>query len=358
MELQKYINENNDYLSQFKDYKLYVRNYTKLGLSIVKSYRNNNYDYQKNPWLRYCRGAVINTKTNRLICVPPQKADIDDDLMKHIETFNEEYTYEPLIDGTMINMFYHNDQWMIATRSNIGAKNSWDSKQPFNKMFLDVNGEEWFQHLNKEYCYSFVLHHMDNRIISPIQENAIFLIENHHITENGIVKKDLHEIPMITNIFKLTKTMLNDYQGDLFYPVKGFTIKTGEKRMNWINPNYNYVKALKMNYNNKFLNYIALRQHKLLNEYLTYFPEEGYLFNEYRNSFNRIKIKLYESYVSRFIKKEIKNKDIEYPLRPLVYELHNHYHKSGEKITIKTVSDYMHGLDGKRVFFVKNLLKY
>ncbi len=358
MELQKFIDENSDYLSQFKDYKLHVRKYSQLGLSIVKSYRNNNYNYEENPWLRYCRGVIINTNTNRVVCIPPMKADREDDINQIINNYNEEYVYEPLIEGTMINMFYHNDDWMIATRSNIGAKNSWDSKLPFNKMFLEVNGSDWFNELKKDHCYSFVLHHVKNRIISPIHENAIFLVENYQITDTAIEKKELQVIPTINNMFTLTKEMLNSYQGDLFYSIKGITIKMNQKRVNWINPNYKYVEALKMNYNNKFLNYIALRQHRLLNDYLTYFSEEVNLFNEYRNSFNRIKMRLYERYVSRFIKKEIKQQDIEYPLRPLVYELHNYYKESGEKINIKVVSDYMHDLDGKRVLFIKNQLNY
>ena len=358
MELQTFINTNSDYLSQFKEHKLYVRNYSKLGLSIVKGYRNNKYDYENHPWLRYCRGAIINTKTNRLVCIPPQKAEESkcEDLEKIMNDYSEENSYEPLIDGTMINLFYHDDEWMIATRSNIGAKNSWDSKQPFNKMFLEVQGSEWFNELNKEYCYSFVLHHVKNRIITPIEENAIFLIENYHINETTIERKELDRIPNITNIFQLTKNMIKDYQGDLFFPIKGFTIKTQKKRLNWINPNYHYVEILKMNYNNKFLNYIALRQQGLLSEYLTYFPEDGNLFDQYRNEFNQIKIKLYDRYVSRFIKKEIETKEIEYPLKPLVYELHGYYKETGEKINIKIVSDYLHSLDGKKILFIKNQL--
>tara|TARA_Y100000590_G_scaffold469232_1_gene655691 strand:+ start:22441 stop:23583 length:1143 start_codon:yes stop_codon:yes gene_type:complete len=358
MELQAFINTNSDYLSHFKEHKLYVRNYSKLGLSIVKGYRNNKYDYENHPWLRYCRGAIINTKTNRLVCIPPQKAEESkcEDLEKIINDYSEENSYEPLIDGTMINLFYHDDEWMIATRSNIGAKNSWDSKQPFNKMFLEVQGSEWFNELNKEYCYSFVLHHVKNRIITPIEENAIFLIENYHINETTIERKELDRIPNITNIFQLTKNMIKDYQGDLFFPIKGFTIKTKKGRLNWINPNYHYVEILKMNYNNKFLNYIALRQQGLLSEYLTYFPEDSHLFDKYRNEFNQIKIKLYERYVSRFIKKEIETKEIEYPLKPLVYELHGYYKETGEKINIKIVSDYLHSLDGKRILFIKNKL--
>ncbi len=355
MDLQNFINENSDYLSQFKEKKLYVRNYTQLGLSIIKCNRGQKYDYQTYPWLRYCRGAIINTTTNRVVCIPPLKSEIDDDLQKIINEYTEENVYEPLIEGTMINMFYHNDVWMIATRSNIGAKNSWDSKQPFNKMFLEVNGSDWFEELNKDYCYSFVLHHVKNRIVSPIQENAIFLVENYQMN-NQIIKKPLKEITGIVNIFPMNKTMLNDYQGDLYFPIKGFTIKSNGKRVNWINPNYKYVEALKMNFNNKFLNYISLRQQRLLNEYLIYFPEDAHLFNEYRNDFNRIKIRLYERYVSRFIKKEIETKEVEYSLKPLLFELHKHYQSTGEKINIKVVSDYLHSLDGKRVLFIKNHL--
>ena len=111
-----------------------------------------------------------------------------------------------------------------------------------------------------------------------------------------------------------------------------------------------------MNYNNKFLNYIALKQQRLLNEYLKYFPEDSYLFNDYRNSFNQIRMKLYERYVSKFIKKEIEIKDVEYPLKPLLYELHKSYKTTGEKITVKTVSDYLHSLDGKKILFILNKL--
>ena len=68
MELQEFIDTNDDYISQFKEHKLYVRNYTRLGLLIVKSNRKTTYDYINHPWLSYCRGAIINTKTKR-VCV-------------------------------------------------------------------------------------------------------------------------------------------------------------------------------------------------------------------------------------------------------------------------------------------------
>jgi hypothetical protein len=188
--------------------------------------------------------------------------------------------------------------------------------------------------------------------------NSIFLIENHERKEDGqIVQKPLQEIENITNIFPLSKEMMLGYQSELFFSIKGFTVKTTGKRINWINPTFEYAKSLKMNHNDKYLNYISLRQKHLLTEYLNYFPEDRFIFNEYRDEFNMIKFKLYERYVSKFIRKEIDMKDIEYPLKPLVYELHEHYKESGEKINIKVVSDYMHQLDGKKIMFIRNRLK-
>jgi len=357
MELQTYIDETCEYMKQFKEHKLYVRSYFQLNLCIVKCYHNREYDYDTYPWMKYCRGVVIDTNTNKIVCLPPQKGFQKNDLQKWIEGYDEEHVYEPLIDGTMVNMFYHKDEWRIATRSNIGAKNSWDGKQSFLTMFLEVNGTDWFNSLNKNYCYSFLLHHVNNRNVTPIEMNSIFLIENHERKDGQIIQQPLQEIENISTMFQLSKEMLIGYQSDLIYSIKGFTVKTKEKRINWMNPNFEYVKELKMNHNDKYLNYISLRQKHLLTEYLQYFPEDRFIFNEYRDEFNMIKFKLYERYVSKFIRKEIEMKEIEYPLKPLVYELHKHYKESGEKINIKVVSDYMHQLDGKKIMFIRNHLK-
>ena len=53
------------------------------------------------------RGAIINTKTNRLVCIPPVKSD----LKETIETDDySDWSFEPLVDGVMINMFYHEEE--------------------------------------------------------------------------------------------------------------------------------------------------------------------------------------------------------------------------------------------------------
>tara|TARA_B100000686_G_C16805804_1_gene990248 strand:+ start:3546 stop:4622 length:1077 start_codon:yes stop_codon:yes gene_type:complete len=357
MELQSFINQNDNYLDKLKEQNVYIRKYTPLNLCITKTYYNKDYDYEKYPWLKYCRGAVINIKTNRIVCIPPCKATKENNnIQEIIDNYDETKTYEALLDGTMINMFYHNDEWFLSTRSSIGGRNSWDGKKSFRELFLDVHGSGWFSELNKKQCYSFLLSHKKNRNISPINFNQIFLIESYEFTDNGFYKKENEEITNIQSNFKITKEYIQHYNGELPFSIKGLTIKTENERINWINPNFKYVKGLKMNYNDKFMNYILLRQKRLLREYLLYFPEESYLFEEYRENYHSMKNKLYNRYVSRYIKKEITNHGIEYPFKPHVIKLHHYYQQSGEKINTKIVSDYFHKLDAKEVKFIQNYL--
>ena len=113
---------------------------------------------------------------------------------------NTDLNYSPLIDGTMINMFFHNDEWIISTRSNIGGKNSWDGKVPFNELFSEVNGTEWFSELNPNYCYSFVLNHLKNRIITPVMGNKIIMVEKYKVGENIERSYEFESIKDIENI--------------------------------------------------------------------------------------------------------------------------------------------------------------
>ena len=366
MELQNFITENKEnkeYLNEFKKLKLYVRKYSLLNLALIKCYQNNNYDYDTYPWLRYCRGAIINIKTDRLVVIPPPKS-IPIESMEGLTTLlneneNEDcMVYQILEEGTMVNMFYHNDEWMISTRSNIGCKNYWKEKITFKEMFEEVSGDVFnSSDLNKDHCYSFVLQHQKNKIVSPIYKNCILLVHEYDLIHQKYVKDST-----LTSEFIIHVTDLN-YDHLLFYlnhnidfKIKGFTIKCNDKRYSWLNPNYEYVLNLRMNHNHKLLDYIDLRQKKLLTEYLKYFPEDIYLFNEYKNFIYLIKNKLYNSYVSFIIKKEIELKDVEYSLKPLLFELHDYYKYSNQKITFKIVNDYVFHLPGKKILFIQKYL--
>ncbi len=356
MELQDFIDKNPNYIEIFREKRLHTRKYSKYGLLLVKTYYNNEYDYANHKWMRYCRGAIINTETNRLVCIPPVKSDklVNIDL----DEYDDTYTYEPLIDGTMINMFYHRNEWMISTRSNIGAKNKWDGKVAFHKLFTSVNGDEWFNELNRSYSYSFTLQHKDNRIITPVYTNMIFINEVYDLRWgdiNKVLRGDIPEIEGIYNIDRIHKEDLTLYlDRENEFSIKGFTIKKGCERIKWINPNYEYVEGLRENYNNKLYNYLELRKKWKLNEYLKYYPEERYIYDRYRDNYSILKDNIYNSYVSMNIRKEIEIKDIRYELRPIIKELHKNYQKNNEKVNMKCITDYLQNMSSKRFIFIYN----
>jgi len=356
MELQTFVNQNTDYVNKFKEHGLYIRKYSLLNLILVKAKGNVEYDYENNEWMRYCRGAIINTQTNRVICIPPVKSFRKEEL--ELDDYDDTFYFEPLVDGVMVNMFYHNDEWMISTRSNIGAKNKWDGKKPFHELFKNINGIEWFNILDKNCCYSFTMQHKDNRIITPVYKNIIFMNEIHNLKDGEITRlnrRDFPKIDGIDNIITLEKKGINIYlESNNVFSVKGFTIKKGPLRIKWINPNYEYVENLKVNNNNKFFSYMELRRSFKLAEYLKFFPEEQFLFDNYRSNYNNIKNELYNSYVSLKIRKEKEWSDIKYEFKPLVKELHNEYKQGKGKINAQYVSSYMDRLPIGKIFFIYN----
>ena len=356
MELQSFIDDNTDFLDKFKENNLYIRKYSLLKLILVKAKNGVTYNYDSHPWMRYCRGVIINSETNRVVCIPPTKSIEKEKI--NTEDYDDTFIFEPLVDGVMINMFYHIDEWVISTRSNIGAKNKWDGKKPFHELFKNVNGIEWFNDLNKEYCYSFTLQHKDNRVITPVYKNTIYLNEVYDLKNGSIVKLNRDEFPKIDGIDSIIQLEQNDIplylESDNIFSVKGFTIKKGSLRIKWINPNYEYVEKLKVNNNNKFFSYIELRRSFKLTEYLQYFPEEQYLFDNYKNNYNLMKNELYNSYVGLKIKREKEWSDIRYEFKPLVNELHSEYKDGKGKINAQYVTSYMERLPIGKLFFIYN----
>ena len=112
-----------------------------------------------------------------------------------------------------------------------------------------------------------------------------------------------------------------------------------------------------MNYNDKLLNYIGLRRNGALREYLTYFPEDSYEFSRYRDSFQNIKMDLLKHYSDHFIHKTLDKKDIPYEFKPLLYELHGDYLRTGDSRNERIVGDYLHSLPEKKFMFVYNYYK-
>ena len=110
-----------------------------------------------------------------------------------------------------------------------------------------------YSSLPKDYCYSFVLQHKENRIVTKFYENSLYLVKCYKINGLNIEVIDLNNFKNneAFNSIKFPQTYnFNDYdelENKLFYldfNFKGYYIVNYKdyKHTKIRNPNYEYVK--------------------------------------------------------------------------------------------------------------------
>lgn len=358
MELQKYINNHDNYISNFKSDGFKVNSYKNLKIISYPYNKKPIYENQNDMYKLYLKGVVIDSNTNKVLCLPPIKSfNINKDT--NIDTQNE-LIYQSLIDGTMINMFYYNNEWLISTRSEIGGYNKWNNKKSFREMFDECSNLD-YDSLNKNMSYSFVMKHIENRNVSPIFNNELILVEVYQYINNDIILlnyKDYPEINCIINdSYNNENEFLNFFQSPVIpYYIKGYTIKCGPYRYKWINPYYEEVNNLKINMNNNLLNYIELRRNGNLKKYLRYYPEHNHLFNNYKEKIHDLSNDLFTVYKNVFVHKSMNKNEIPYHLNPLVYDIHKKYLNTKVPTNWDSIKDYIHTMPSKKLVFSMNYL--
>ena len=345
MEIQNYINQNEDYLIKFKNMNLKINKYNVLGLYLIKYYDKTVID----DFTKLFKSVIIDQKTNKVVSVAPMKSIKYD----HEILLEKDTKISRMYDGTMINVFYHNNEWTLATRSFIGAKNYWNknSKKSFKDMFNECFNQ--YDELDKTHSYSFVLQHKDNSNITPIIENKVILIEEY---DSELNKIDLNENKYT---FKCVKTYKNYHElkkGELDIEKydKGYNIFKDNKRFVHITDDYKYIFDLKPNQNNKLFIFLTLYKQRKLNEYLKVYKDDKELFEVYKNKYEIMRNELYSNYCNHFIKKNIVTKDVPFQLKPIIHELHKIHKSTGQKINYKLINDYLKNLNIKRLTFILN----
>ena len=95
----------------------------------------------------------------------------------------------------MIYLFYFNNEWILSTRSNIGATNKWNNKS-FKQLFQECIPDLNYDLFNNDYTYSFVIQHKTNRHISNILINHIILTEVYKKENNELIYVPINQISL------------------------------------------------------------------------------------------------------------------------------------------------------------------
>ena len=372
---EKFIRKNTD-LSSAK-YKLIQYNKQKLTSEEYNSYG-------------LFRSAIFNLNSNNMICYSPPKSLT---FKQFHDTLTTNIIAEEFVEGTMINLFYDNNEWHISTRGSFGGKCKFyqgeDELPSFYDMFNSICKEVKldFNLLPTQYSYSFVMQNVKNRIVKPIKTNNLYFItayeiinDNDKIQVNDLIsnKQKFNEIqnllsenttiqfPKVYGEFSKDEIEnVNNYyeqyaSKNTKYDIMGVVFKNSEtgEFMKLRNPNHKEVHDLKGNHCKIQYIYLDVRKTKTVDKYLRYYPHDRKIFSFFRQNLHLYTKKLFENYVSCYMKKMKPLKEWPFEFRIHMFNIHQKYlselKEQNKYVTMPVVIQYFNDLHPSQQMFVLN----
>lgn len=144
------------------------------------------------PLVRMCRGLVLNKNNWEIVNYPFYRFYNFEEVPTERVKFNwNKAVATTKIDGSLLSVFWDsaNLEWQIATRSCIGGTNRVNNfdltfKDLFEEAIKPFRKDEFFQTLDKKYCYIFELVSPYNIIVTPYTETKLYCIGGRLIDEN------------------------------------------------------------------------------------------------------------------------------------------------------------------------------
>lgn len=329
------------------------------GLKVNTKGKYNLVKYEKNSLLQsnYSTIGLLRSvvfKNDKLVSFsPPKSIPLYEVLFKQQGFDSNAVVLEEYVDGTMINVFFDEDNWHISTRSVLGAETTFysDSKTTYLDMFRDcvAKSKMRLDLLDPKYCYSFVIKHPDNRIVEKIVEPCIYLCGVYRIQDSTVFELPLSKLvseemkinPEIEIMFRGTCvriprlevfTSLEEVEhkyGSIHtqYQFKGIIIRVENSRVRTkiVNPNYSYVRKLRGNQSKLQFKYYDLRKKSLITEYLKYFPEHSVLFQVFEEEIKYFEDILFLLYREVFMLKRLTMDLVPYEYKNHLRNIHDYY---------------------------------
>lgn len=338
------IKEDNDFLDLFLIYK---DNYDNL---------NNISDNNIIKIIRECNGLIMNKNNLSVVCYTFDKCIDAQEIDPKLDLDN--LYIEDSIEGALLRLYYYNNNWILSTKKCIDARKSkWLSEKSFAKLFEEsIINIDIHEQLNQNYCYSFILKHPENSMV--IKYGFPELI--HIATVDLQTLKETYVNIGITQLTKnkidknyLTNIIANCFTSDNLDNEGYILIDHSFTRQKLKKIIYNNVKNIWGNTNNRTYRYLELRKdYNTLIQYLTYFPNDRELFQNYENTISNIAKDILKNYVDKHITRIISKVPFYYV--KIIYKLHGDFTKSKMKTNYNKVMNILLELEPKNLCFIIN----
>jgi hypothetical protein len=307
--------------------------------------------------VRAMNGVIFEKNTNKLLHYSFPKAyegvysphfENEKDCYKKL--INQPFEVEISIEGTHLKVFWYKDSWKVSTSRNIEAGLSfWNSEKSFKEMFYEtcefenINLED----LDKQYCYSFIMQHPENKICSDISVPYCNMINKVNLKENTVIRNT--EGFLVDCSIELLMEKVRQSTANLNYIVylEDFS------RIKITNNNFKKLRKLLKNENNIQRSYLKSLQEGTSEEMKKNFKEKCEIFERVENILDFTVKSIHESYKNNFIYK--KNEQVYHKFSKILKNLHWIYRKTSEKIHYGMVLNFLLDMSIKDLVWILDI---
>jgi hypothetical protein len=257
---------------------------------------------------------------------------------------DSEVVWEEYVDGFMIQCYYgKGDMEMgIATRSKRDASGTFYSAKSFRTLFLEAlcgafpvmeKPDETVGECGR--YHSYVVQHPEHRMVTPIHEPRVYLIQSGTVYHDGRVVISDHFAPLTENISsEVEKRALYvdpmEWVKEVFgakpWTFHGLVAKDRQGgRWKFRSDKYTAIQSLRGNEATIYERYARIFTQNLSGTYLEYYPEETALFSLCSVFIQHIIHVLYHTYCNVFIHKNTTFSKVDKMFHSHLYAIHGVY---------------------------------
>lgn len=327
-----------------------------------------------NPIVRQANGTIFEKNTNKLIhyafekCYDGIKEEInlDEELdftkidinenskdiyVKQIENYSVELYFE----GSLIKLYYYQNEWKISTSRHINAdRNYWASNKSFKHLFVEAlkytynldSLDNYLNLLDKNCTYTLLMQHPENNMVCsscvPILYNINKIdMTNEKLIEERLDKDNLTVDLKIQDLDRHTKNYM------VYIENENGTIS----RIKLLSQKFMELKVIRSNNADIAHTYLEyLKDQKKLDELICKFPEHYETFDKMNQLIEKTCINIHNLYYQIYINKSVINIP-KYYLQTLK-QLHGQYKRTKQPIRLEDVTNKIYSLDHKIISYI------
>jgi hypothetical protein len=295
------------------------------------------------PHVPYFRSVIWDTRANRPVCAaPPRGLKCTAEGLEGLGAF----IAEEFLDGVMLNMYWDTNlnTWRLASRGNMDAQNTFYSRRPFATLFMEALMAQnlLLNELNRDYTYSWVLQHPEERIVvsTPYGLPRVRIVEMARFLENGVqlvarepgtflpakfreTLPERHALATVEDVKERVaawgKRFGHQWQGLILK-----NVGAGEAPKRWKIRTDQYLLARELRGNVAKLPFVWLERwsDNKINQYLRQYPEEEHAANSVIERFKACTQETFDLYQKVYREKAFPLKEAPQKYRKLLWELH------------------------------------